>query len=291
MPAAVLIAAPLPRHFKMCTWLLTAAMWCFPVPVPAQSPLPAAGAEFRDCPDCPPMVVVPQQKFTMGSPGSEKGRLKSEGPQHSVRIAYGLAIAKHEVTFAEWDACVADGGCRPRTRDEGWGRGAMPVIHVSWRDAHVYTAWLSKRTGQNYRLLSEAEWEYGARAGAHTQYSWGSVASHGHANYGKDECCGGQVDGTDQWETTSPAESFPANAFGLHDMLGNVWEWVEDCWNETHTGAPVDGSVRTTGDCDRRIMRGGSWSSMPVRIRAAFRDAYPPDDRGEIIGFRVARAD
>ena len=291
MTPTVWTAAAPTQVYTVSAWLVAAALWCVLAPAMAQQPMPAAGTEFRDCPECPPMVVMPQRKFTMGYPGSEKGRLKNEGPRHGVRIAYGLAIAKHEVTFAEWDACVDDGGCHHRARDEGWGRGNRPVIDVSWRDARAYAAWLSQKTARHYRLLSEAEWEYGARAGVQTQYSWGSVASHGHANYGRDECCGGHIADADQWETTSPAESFPANAFGLHDMLGNVWEWVEDCWNETHAGAPGDGSVRATGDCDRRIMRGGSGSSMPVRIRAAFRDAYPPDDRGEIIGFRVARSD
>ena len=125
---------------------------------------------------------------------------------------------------------------------------------------------------------------------ASTQYSWGQKASHEYANYGQDECCGGQIAGRDKWETTSPVDSFPANAFGLHDMLGNVWEWVEDCWEESHEGSPADGTARAKANCDRYVMRGGSWSSLPVRIRAAFRDGYPPDDRGRIIGFRVARS-
>jgi formylglycine-generating enzyme required for sulfatase activity len=253
--------------------------------------LPAPGKEFRDCDTCPPMVVMPLKSFTMGSPDSEKGRTKAEGPQHTVRIAYPLAIAKHEVSFAEWDACVADGGCSGfNPDDEGMGRGQLPVIDVSWDNAQDYVKWLSGKTGQPYRLLSEAEWEDAARAGAKTPYSWGAKASHEHANYGQDECCGSFMSGRDKWELTAPVESFPANAFGLHDMLGNVWEWVEDCWDETHAGAPGDGSVRRGGDCNRHVMRGGSWSSMPSRIRAAYRDAYPPDDRGQFIGFRVARS-
>jgi formylglycine-generating enzyme required for sulfatase activity len=258
----------------------------------AAPPLPATGTEFRDCAECPPMVVLPRENFTMGSPDSEDGRFPNEGPLHKVRISYALAVGKHEVTFEEWEACVADGGCDGHLPDdEGGGRGKLPVIDVDWFNAQAYAAWLSKKTGGKYRLLSEAEWEYAARAGAVTTYWWGPKANHEYANYGRDECCGGFKSGRDQWDMTSPAESFPPSKFGVHDMLGNVWEWVQDCWDESHADRPATGQARETGDCNRRIMRGGSWASMPVRIRAAFRDAYPPHDRGTIIGFRVARSE
>lgn len=253
---------------------------------------PIAGTEVQDCAECPVMVVMPERSFTMGSPADETGRSKNEGPQHVVAIRSGLAIGKHEVTFAEWDACVADGGCERHADDNGWGRGNRPVINVMWYDAQAYVTWLSAKTSKIYRLLSEAEWEFAAKGGLSTTYSWGSNASHGHANYGTDECCGGHAEDLDLWvESTAPVGSFPPNPLGLHDLSGNVWEWVEDCWHENHEGRPDDGIARLTGDCNLRIMKGGSWASMPVRIRGAFRDAYPPNDHGTIIGFRVARVD
>ena len=259
---------------------------------PKAAPKPATPKpeEFQDCKVCPRMVVVPAGSFDMGSPASEKGRSSNEGPVHKVTIANPFAVGKHEVTFEEWDACVADSGCRQyKARDHGYGRGNRPVIDVTWIHAKAYAIWLSEKTGKKYRLLSEAEWEYAARAGSKTTYWWGPTASHEYANYGKDKCCGAEIRGRDQWEMTSPAEAFPPNPFGIHDMLGNVWEWVEDCWQETYDATPRDGSPTKDGDCNRRVMRGGAWSSMPVKIRPAYHDAYPPDDRGEFIGFRIAR--
>jgi formylglycine-generating enzyme required for sulfatase activity len=236
------------------------------------------------------MVVIPAGTFSMGSPDSEAGRTEEEGPQIRIRVA-SFAAARHETTFAEWNACVDDGGCGGhRPHDEGRGRGDLPAGNVTWHDAQAYAAWLTKKTGRPYRLLSEAEWEYAARAGATTQYSWGAVASHDYANYGTDECCGGHVAGADRWLYAAPVDSFPPNAFGLDGLLGNVWEWVEDCWNPDLASQPKDGSARKTGDCRRYVMRGGSYNSMPVRIRAAFRDAYPPEDHDIFIGFRVARS-
>ncbi len=251
-----------------------------------------AGTEIQDCPECPVMVVMPEQSFTMGSPETETGRSKNEGPQQTVSIEGGVAIGKHEVTFAQWDACVTDGGCTHQPDDNGWGRSNRPVINVMWTDAQEYVSWLSAKTSRTYRLLSEAEWEFAAKGGANTTYSWGNLASHEHANYGMDECCGGHTEGRDAWsEVTAPVGSFPANPLGLHDLSGNVWEWVEDCWDESHTDRPANGVARLTGNCDLRIMKGGSWASMPVRIRASFRDAYPVNDHGIIIGFRVARVE
>ena len=274
-------------------WIGLAFVCLAPAMVVAQvPPLPKPGTAFQDCAACPVMVVLPRQSFLMGSPKDEPGRSKNEGPQRTVRIAYPLAVGKFEVSFAEFDSCTDDGGCRGhRPDDEGRARGDLPVIDVDWHDAQAYAQWLSQKTGAKYRLLTEAEWEYAARAGARTPYAWGPTANHKHANYGQDECCGGFASGPDQWELTSPVGSFPPNAFGLHDLLGNLWEWVEDCWDEDPAAGPTDGRARVTGDCGRRIMRGGSWASMPVRIRAAFRDAFGPDDRGTIIGFRVARSE
>jgi formylglycine-generating enzyme required for sulfatase activity len=250
---------------------------------------------FRDCAECPEMVVIPAGSFTMGSPAGETNREQVpekfgawERPQHGVSIGRPLAIGKYEVTFAEWDACVREGGCSHRPSDRGWGRGNRPVINVSWEDAREYARWLGRKTGQDYHLPSEAEWEYAARAGTTTPYWWGSRASHEYANYGKDECCGGLAVGRDRWEYTAPGGSFSPNGFGLYDVLGNVWEWVEDCWNASYRGAPTDGRAWTAGDCTRRVTRGGSWANEPWYGRSAFRVAAP-EGRGENIGFRVAR--
>ncbi|MSO72796.1 MAG: formylglycine-generating enzyme family protein [Rhodospirillaceae bacterium] len=192
----------------------------------AQSSTPfTPGTEFKDCAACPVMVVLPQQAFMMGSPEDEKGRSKNEGPQRKVTIGYPLAVGKFEVTFDEWDACLAETGCRGgRTERQGKERGTRPVTHVDWSDAQAFVKWLSAKTNMKYRLLSEAEWEYAARAGASTQYSWDSAPRRDRANYGMDECCGGFVEGADQWELAAPVGSFPPNAFGLHDLSGNLWE-------------------------------------------------------------------
>ena len=197
------------------------------------------GSTFRDVPDAPEMVVIPAGRFVMGSPASEQGRSDDEGPQHEVHIARPFAVGRFQVTFDEWDACVAAGGCKHRPKDEGWGRGKRPVINVSWEEAQAYVAWLSKKTGQQYRLLSEAEWEYAARAGTTTRYPWGDDPGVNRANF----------DGSgSQWSSkqTAPVGSFEPNAFGLHDMIGNVLEWVQDCWNDGYKGAPADGSARET---------------------------------------------
>jgi formylglycine-generating enzyme required for sulfatase activity len=241
------------------------------------------GETFKDCPECPEMVVVPAGTFMMGSPASEKGRFKDEGPRHRVTIAAPFAVGKFEVTFAEWDACVVDGGCNGyRANDRGWGRGRRPVINVSWTDAKSYASWLSRKTRQRYRLLSESEWEYVARAGTTTRYPWGNVIGRNKANC---DGCGSQWDD----RQTAPVGSFPANEFGLHDVHGNVWEWVEDCWTESYAGAPSDGKASTSGDCGRRVLRGGSWFDRPWSVRSAFRIGFDTGDRFYDSGFRIAR--
>lgn len=274
-----------PLLVAVATFLLFAAAG------PSQAARAKPAREFRDCPSCPLMVPLPRGSFLMGSPAGEAGRTANEGPQQRVTFARTVVIAKRETSFAEWDACVADGGCRAGVSDEGRGRGDLPVVNVTWFDARDYAAWLSRKTGKIYRLPTEAEWEYGARAGATAQYSWGAQASHELANYGRDECCGGHTAGRDRWLASAPVGSFPANAFGLQDMHGNVWEWTIDCWAESHEGLPEDGSARTDGNCNLHPMRGGSFGSLPVKIRAAHRDGYPPADQGHFIGFRVARAE
>jgi len=224
-------------------------------------------------------VVIPAGRFLMGSPDSEAGRDSDEGPQREVVVSRPLAVGKFEVTFAEWDACVAAGGCSHRPSDRGWGRGNRPVINVSWADAQEYVRWLSRRTGRTYRLLTEAEWEYAARAGTTTPYSFGQTISPSQANYY----------GTGLGRT-QPVGSYPANAWGLHDMHGNVWEWVEDCWVDSYAGAPVDASQAvTTGGCTHRVSRGGSWLSGPRILRSAFRFSSVPGDGGNTAGFRLAR--
>ena len=239
-------------------------------------------ASFRECAkDCPEMVVVPAGEFMMGSPTTEKGRLRNEGPQHSVTMAKPFAVSKFDVTFADWDACVSVGGC-PRVGDSGFGRGTMPVILVSWDDAQQYVAWLSKMTGKPYRLLSEAEWEYAARAGSTTAYFWGDEIGKGNAN-----ClgCGSQWDN----RQTSPVGSFKPNAFGLYDIAGNVWQWVQDCAHGNYVGAPTDGSAWTIGDCSQRVVRGGSWLYPPRFLRSATRYWLSTDNRIHNFGFRVGR--
>jgi formylglycine-generating enzyme required for sulfatase activity len=239
------------------------------------------GQAFRDCPDCPEMVVVPAGEFMMGSPAHEQGRVSHEGPQRRVTIAKPFAVGKFEATFAEWDACVAAGVCRHSPDDRGWGRGRRPVINVSWNDiVGAYLPWLSLRTRKTYRLLSEAEWEYTARAGTTTPFSTGSTIATSQANF----------DGTGIRRLKSvDVGSFQPNAFGLHDMHGNAWEWVQDCWKETYQGAPSSGSAWTTGNCNNgRGLRGGSWISGPVVVRSAFRSRGSPDIRTYDYGFRVA---
>ncbi len=240
------------------------------------------GSEFADCADaCPVMTVIPAGKFTMGSPAKEPGRGPDEGPQREVTIAEPFAVAKYEATFAEWDACVAASAC-PQVKDE-WGRGQMPVINVSWDEAKQYVRWLSRKTGKAYRLLTEAEWEYAARAGTKTAYFWGDKVDKGNANCNR---CGSQWD----YKQAAPVGSFKPNAFGLHDMHGNVWEWVEDSWKATYDGAPRDGSARLeVGDPSERVVRGGSWGGIPLQLRAAYRSRDANDHRGYILGFRVAR--
>jgi formylglycine-generating enzyme required for sulfatase activity len=199
-----------------------------------------------------------------------------------VTVAKPFAVSKFEVTFEEWDACVAATAC-PRVPDR-WGRGEMPVINVSWGDAKQYVGWLSRLTGKEYRLLTEAEWEYAARAGANTRYSWGDDPGMGNANC---DGCGSQWD----LRQTAPVGSFKPNALGLYDMHGNVWEWVEDSWHENYDGAPTDASAWLRGgDPSFRVVRGGSWRNESARsVRAAVRAKRHANVRFDTLGFRIAR--
>ena len=200
-----------------------------------------------------------------------------------VTIAKPFAVSKFDVTFDEWDACATLGGCDPHIKDSGWGRGQQPVINVSWDDAQTYVAWLSQVTGKPYRLLTEAEWEYAARAGTTTAYYWGDDIGKGNANcYGCGQPVGRQA-------AASPVGSFAANAFGLYDMAGNVFQWVQDCYHDNYDGAPTDGSAWTSGDCSYRVVRGGSWDHDPQYLRTASRSWEPTGDRTNRLGFRVGR--
>jgi formylglycine-generating enzyme required for sulfatase activity len=233
------------------------------------------GDVFRDCPDCPELVVVPAGSFQMGS------RYDHEAPVHRVSIARPFAIGRREVTFAEWDKCVEGAGCEYRGDDHGWGRGGRPVMNVSWLDAREYATWLSRKTGQTYRLPTEAEWEYAARGGTRTAFWWGRDAGSRLANCR--ECDTGAS------QQTSPAGSYEPNPFGLYDTAGNVAEWVEDCWNDGYRGAPRDGSARVTGNCRLRVLRGGAFDSQSLYLRSASRFRYDFDVRYFANGFRVVR--
>ncbi|MEO8144995.1 MAG: formylglycine-generating enzyme family protein, partial [Betaproteobacteria bacterium] len=286
--------------------------------------VPRPGTVFQDCPDCPRMVVIPAGEFTMGSPAPEAGRGVDEGPQRQVAIAL-YALGRNEVTVADFRRFADESGYKteaeraqgcsgfiyadpaagipgtqvPTTwRSPGLAQAeSHPVLCVSWNDARAYAQWLSKKTGRRYRLPSEAEWEYAARAGSPAARFWGDDPTQAcrYANVAdqsrfqtwgfgqKHEC-------TDGHYFTAPAGGYAANRFGLHDMIGNVWEWTEDCWNGSYAGAPADGSAWTSGDCAQRVLRGGSWSTVPRFARSATRYRNNADHRDNLTGFRLARA-
>ncbi|MGX5174010.1 SUMF1/EgtB/PvdO family nonheme iron enzyme [Aliikangiella sp. IMCC44653] len=227
------------------------------------------------------MVSIPAGSFQMGCV-SGQGCESDEKPVHTVSIN-AFKMSETEVTFAQWDACVAAKGCSYKPDDEGWGRGIRPVINVSYNDiTQQFIPWLNKVTGNTYRLPTEAEWEYAARAGSSTQYSWGNSIGSGRANC---DGCGSQWDGS----KTAPVKSFSANAFGLYDMHGNVWEWTQDCWHGSYNGAPSNGSAWTSGDCSPRVMRGGSWRQKPFYLRSANRSWYLATQRYNSHGFRLVQ--
>jgi formylglycine-generating enzyme required for sulfatase activity len=272
-----------------------------------------ADREFRECAQCPEMVGIPAGSFTMGSPPGEHGRFDSEGPQHGVSVR-AFALGKYDVTNEEFLIFLRETGYQPAPCDpilgltwESPGRGLAyppghispprwPAVCLSWRDAQAYIAWLngkvraraspSARSEGPYRLPSEAEWEYAARADTTSARWWGETIGHGNADCNG---CGSSWDGKE----IADAGSFKPNPFGLYDVLGNVWQWTEDCWNESYIGAPRDGSPWTAGDCGKRVLRGGSWTNVPAFVRSAARsraDAEGRDfDYSSNAGFRVAR--
>ena len=299
------------RYLKTLVVLVVSLMAAAGVPQDAFSQTRDVGHVFRDCPHCPEMVVVRSGRFMMGSPPSEEGRYDDEGPQRGVTIGSAFAVGVYEVTRGEFGRFVSSTGrsmgdsCWTWENGEvkfrsgrGWRnpgfsqRDSHPVVCVSWNDARAYVRWLSGETGESYRLLSESEWEYAARAGTATRYWWGDSSSSQcrYAN-GADASSGLDwgVDCDDGYYRTSPVGSFAANAFGLHDVHGNVWEWVQDCWNDSYAGAPGDGSAWESGECSLRVLRGGSWYDNPRVLRAALRYGIGTGNRFNYIGFRVAR--
>ncbi len=238
------------------------------------------GTMFAECGrGCPTMVVVPSGKFVMG--GSELPL--DEGPLRTVTFAKPFAVAKFELTFAEWDHCVNAGACPPAASPE-WGRGSQPVVQVSWNDAKKYVGWLKQMTGKDYRLLSESEWEYAARAGTTSDYFWGQEIGVENASC---YICGNKWDG----KRPSPVGSFKPNPFGLHDMHGNVWEWVEDIQHANYVGAPIDGSAwQSDADETARVIRGGGWGNQPYQLRVSYRGWNRTGSRRINVGLRVARS-
>lgn len=270
---------------------------------------PEPGQTLKECRNCPEMTVLPAGTFTMGSPPDEPLRRENE-PQQKVTIPRAFALSKTAVTWNQWESCVRDNWCdgiavdtalrmgtngetNPEYRD--WGRGARPVVGVSWYDAQTFVGWLNAKTGEDdaYRLPSEAEWEYAARAGTTTAFPWGTTLDHDYGNFGADgQELGGKADGRDVWVSeTAPVASFPPNAFGLYDMHGNIFEWTEDCYEADRAHAPPDGSANKEGNCANRVFRSGTFLSNPYMQRSARRGApYPATQRGRnYLGFRVAK--
>lgn len=243
-------------------------------PAPALAP---TGSTFRDCATCPEMVVLAGGLFVMGSPAAETGRNRDEGPQREVSIA-PLAVSRTEITFAQWDACLGGGGCAGYSPvDRGWGRGDHPVIGVSWNDARAYVDWLNTQVGGlRYRLLSEAEWEYAARAGSRDAFATGRTLTTRQATF--------------RARRTDRVGAHAANAFGLLDMHGNAAEWVADCYSANYDLAPIDGVAVEADECARRVYRGGGYADQALALRAAARRAERADARTAGLGFRIARS-
>lgn len=268
---------------------------------------PGSGESFQDCPDCPEMVAVPAGSYMMGSPENEEGRYANEGPLHKVTIAKPFAVGKFAITVEDYLACVNAGACKPPEWIE-WGgaynisSGAdplykrlgealignrYPIIGVSWDDAKSYVNWLSNKTEKDYRLLSEAEFEYAARAGTATPFWWGLSISTSQANYNGTYTYAGS-EKSEYRAKPVPVDSFQPNPWGLYQVHGNVWTWIEDCWVDNYDDAPADGSARQTKDCTAHDMRGGSWDNVPNAVRAAIRSHF--GEKSSHVGFRVARS-
>ncbi len=279
---------------------LATAVWAAPSALAWE-----AAAEFSDCSKCPVMVVVPAGTFTMGSPVNEDLRAADEGPQHKVAISNTFAVGKFEVTRGQYADFMAETDRDPGDncyvwRDSKYVRDVAanwsnpgfeqgdqePVVCISWEDAQAYAAWLSNKTAMTYRLLTEAEWEYAARGGSTTAFSFGDTITTSQVNFKGNE----DGDAADVFrEKTVEVGSFLPNNFGLYDMHGNATEWIEDCWNDAYDDGPSNEAARLSGDCDRRMLRGGSWQDLPMHVRAADRLRYNLGSRNSYMGFRIAR--
>jgi len=289
--------------------LLGAPSAPFAQPGPSATRPLAAGSTFTECRNCPEMIVLPAGRYLMGSPADEPLRRDNEA-QMEITFAEPFAIARTPVTWDQWEACVRDDRCdgaaidialrslpngEPDPDYADYGRGSRPVVGVSWYDAQKFVGWLNARAGEDdaYHLPSEAEWEYAARGGTTTAFPWGPELDYDYGNFGNDgEGLGGMARGRDIWlAETSPVASFPPNAFGVYDMHGNIFEWVEDCYEADRAHTPTDGSANKEGDCGNRIFRSGTFLSNPYMQRSARRGApYPATRRGRnYLGFRVAR--
>ena len=307
--------------------LIAILLFGFCVPAAAQAPLsPAqeqtlkAGDAFRECDGCPEMVVIPAGAFLMGSPQSEGDRDDNEGPQRRVTIGKPFALGRFELTIDQFVAFVTETGYDAGNACDLWQdgsfaerpgysfrktnfpqTGAHPAPCLSWDDAKAYLAWLSGKTGRAYRLPSEAEWEYAARAGTTGRFHFGdNEADYCRHGNGVDATALAEVPGAKEkgWDAlpcrdghafTAPVGSFAPNAFGLHDTHGNVFEWVQDCWNDSFKDAPIDGSAWLTGDCSIRVQRGGAWGYPRTYLRIAVRGRQGQAYRYINAGVRVAR--
>lgn len=281
-PAAPPLPAPSTKPPPTAVPQTAAALPVPSPPAPPQSQAPmqesrqAAGQSLRDCETCPELVILRAGTFEMGA-----GAQPFDRPVHRVTIPRPFAIARREATINEWRSCVEAGACkyRPKVVDEQ--AGTQPITNVSWFDAQEYVAWLSALTRRTYRLPSEAEWEYAARGGTSTAFSWGPQVGDSKANCRECSRTGGH-------ELSSVA-SFAPNGFGLFDMAGNAAEWVEDCWNDSYRGAPQDGTAWLTGTCSQRVLRGGSFDSSASYVKPSARFRYDADVRYYANGFRVVR--
>jgi formylglycine-generating enzyme required for sulfatase activity len=253
---------------------------------PALALKPGSAVAFKDdlalggaCDACPELVVVPAGTFVMGAGPQDTGlddwQRSLESPRIKVTIDRPYAVGRFAITFDQWDACYADGGCPVRADDGGMGRGKLPVVNVTWREAVAYAEWLSRKTGRNYQLLSEALREYVTRAGTTTPFWFGTAPSPKLANY--------------LWDRPISVDSMRPNAWGLHHVHGNVSDWTADCWHVSHNGHSATVAPRRDGECNRRVVKGGSWFVVPTLIRSAARSGLNADARYRTVGLRVAR--
>lgn len=297
------------KNKKMLVPSLAVLAGAFSAAAAAQSDL-QPGDTFTECAACPEMIVLAAGEFLMGSPEDEAERRENE-KQRRITFARDFAMATTPVTWNQWEACVRDNWCEGAAIDQAirlnpdgspnenyrdYGRGTRPAVGMDWYDAQRFVGWLNWKTGNDdaYRLPSEAQWEYAARAGTTTAFPWGDELDYDYGNFGqRDQGLGGHVEGRDRWmDEMSPVASFPANAWGLYDMHGNIFEWTEDCYEADLSNAPTDGSAHTEGDCSVRVFRSGTYTSNSYMQRSARRGApYPATARGRnYLGFRVVKS-